>query len=345
MAYNNESDVGVSLGFATDDIAVAGVYQNIASDVLQREDDKISLMSSFMSLLGTYGLIRQWELLDRQTDLNERMVDYSERYLMLAEDNYQDITLDAYTGMRQLFDRFVANFQAFETEFLNFASQDKTYTANYPLHEGRAMAGVGQQYSLLRQRRARQRRRYDRGLCCSEDLTLDIAQAQALTDAAQRGFRYEDEKKMRLDEFFWSKYSTAMQMVENMRANVITGLNGGVANATGAIQAISGVLSQGIQATRGASAAIQDQASFFGTLSNGAFEAIGFSRGRQSVGTNYGPLTSGMTGIGELMGMGSARSGLSQMSSGGIQSGFRAIPDNLSTALGSALGVFGSNTY
>lgn len=344
MAYNDSSDVGVSLGFSTDEVAVAAIYEDIADSILEREDQKIGIMETFMGLLGTYGLIRQYELLERQTDMNERMVDYSERYLELAEDNYTDITLNAYEAQRQLFDRFAATFQGFEEEFLNEASERTEYTADYPLHEGRAMAGVGQQYSLLRQRRARQRSRYDRGLCCSEELLLDISQAQALTDAGQRGFRYEDEKKMRLDEFFWTKYSQAMQLVENMRSNVITGLNGGVANATGAVSAISGVLSQGIQATRGASAAIQDQASFFGTLSNGAFEVIGFGRGRGSVNGNYGPITTGMTSMSTLMGMGSARSGLSQMSSGGISSGFRAVPDNLSVALGNALGVWGNGT-
>lgn len=342
MAYGQNSDFGISIGLSTDDVAVANVFDGTVNDILSRKDEELGIMGTFMSLLGTYALIEQHNLLERQTDLNERMVDYSERYLELAEDNYTEITLDAYRAQRSLFDRFAASpFQDFEEEFLEMATERQEYTPDYALHEGRAVAGVGQQYTLLRQRRARQRRRYNAGLCCHENLMLDIAQANAVVDAQNRGFRYEDEKKMRLDEWYWQHISQAMQVVENMRANVITGLNGGVANATGAVSAISGVLSQGISAARGASAAIQDQASFFGTLSNGIFEAIGFGRGRGSVSGNYGPITTGMVGMRDLMSGGSAMASLSGMNVGGMASGYAPIQDNLSRALNNAINFGG----
>lgn len=338
MAYGQDSDFGISIALSTENVAVAEQFDGTVDDILSRKDEELGIMGSFMTLLGTYALIEQHNLLERQTDMNERMVDYAERYLNLAEDNYTDITVDAYQAQRELFDRFATGpFQGFEEQFMEMATERQEYAPDYALHEGRATAGVGQQYSLLRQRRNRQRRRYNMGACCHENLMLDIAQANAVVDAQNRGFRYEDEKKMRLDEWYWQHISQAMQVVENMRANVVTGLNGGVANATGAVSAISGVLSQGIAATRGASAAIQDQASYFGTLSNGIFESIGFGRGRGSVSGNYGPITSGMTSMRSLMTGGSAMSSLGGMNVGGMATGYAPIQDNLSRALNNAI--------
>lgn len=321
MAYSSGSDVGVCLSFSTDDPAVASAYSSIASRVLRREDSKISLMGTFMGLLGTYALINQYQLLERQTDMNEDMVGYAERYLNLAEDNYSDITLNAYNKMVDLYDHFTTSFQPFEKTFLDQARSVLTYTADYDTAEGRAMAGVGQQYSLVRQRRARQRSRYAVGACCSEDLLLDIAQANALVDASNRGYRYEDEKKLKLDDWYWQHYSQAIQLVENMRANVITGLNGGVAGATQGLGAIAGMMQTANSAVSNMGNAIDNQASFFGTVSNGAFRMMGFNDGRSQVPSGYGPITSALGSTRGGFG-GTALGSLAIAPAGGLNMGY-----------------------
>lgn len=294
MSYSSNSDVGVCLSFSTDNVAVADTYSSIASQAMSREDSKISLMGTFMGLLGTYALIQQYSLLERQTDMNEDMVSYAERYLDLAEDNYSDITLDAYRKQVSLYTKFVDDFEPFEKEFLNEAKSKITYDPDYDSAEGRAMAGVGQQYSLVRQRRNRQRSRYAVGACCSEGLLLDIAQANALVDASNRGYRYEDEKKLKLDDWYWQHYGQAFQLVENMRANVISGINGGAAAATSGVGAIAGMMNSANNTMRNMSDAIGDQSSFFGTMSNGAFKMMGFNAGRSQVPSGYGPITSAL---------------------------------------------------
>lgn len=311
----------LSVGMQTDNIVVAETYQDIVDSILTRKDAEIGIWGTFMNLLGTYAVVQQYDLLERQTDMNERMVDYAERYLELAEDNYQDITLDAYQANRALFDRFVTSFQPFETEFLSEAGTLRTYTPNYAAQQGRATAGVGQQFTMIRQRRARQRNRYAMGECCHENLMLDIAQAGAMSDAMNRGYRFEDEKKLRLDDWYWQHYSQAMQLVENMRSNVITGLNGGVANATGAVSAISGMMSQANAAVRGAGEALQDQASFFGTLANGAFRMSGFAQGQAGVQGMIGNLGAGARG---LFG-GNVSSQVAVQPQGGISTGYNIM--------------------
>lgn len=321
-----ENLTSLAIGMQTDDLTVAEKYEDIVGDILSRKDTELGIWGTFVNLLGVYAVTQQYDLLERQTDLNERTVDYAERYLELAEDNYQDITLDAYQRQSDLYDRFTTLFQGFEQTFLDAASPLREYTPDYATQQGRATAGVGQQFSMIRQRRARQRSRYAAGECCHESLMLDIAQAQAMGDAMNRGYRYEDEKKYRMDEWYWQRFSQAMQMVENMRAGVITGLNGGVANATGAVGAIGSAIGQLSNAVRGASSAMQDQASFFGTLANGAFQYSGFQAGRGSVQGLVSGLSAGARG---LFG-GSAVSDLAIQPAGGISSGYDILNQGLS---------------
>ena len=332
-------DFSIGISLATENVAVASQFHDTVGELLERKDTELGFMGTFMAALGTYGVIQQYQLLERQTDLNERTVDYAERYLQLAERNYDEITLDAYTAQKALFDRFTSQFAPFELEFLNEAKSRLNYEPDYEGQAGRATAGIGQQYTLLRQRRRRQRSKYATGECCHEELMLDIMQATALSDATNRGYRYEDDRKLRLDEWYWQHYSQAIQLVENMRANVITGINSGVANATGAVSAITGMLSQMNAAVRGASDAMQDQASFFGTLSNGAFRMMGFNWGRNSVASGYGPMTRGLFDPLSAVAGGSATGSLNTSSAGGITTGFGNISSTLGNMMRNGLGL------
>lgn len=331
-------DFSIGISLSTENVLVAEQFDSTVGNLLDRKDTELGFMGTFMGLLGTYGVVKQYDLLERQTDLNERMVDYAERYLTLAENNYTDITLNAYNRQTALYDRFLTDFAPFELEFLNEAKSKLDYTPDYAGQAGRATAGIGQQFTTMRQRRARQRSKYATGACCHEDLMIDVMQASALADAMNRGYRYEDDRKLRLDEWYWQHYSQAIQLVENMRANVITGINSGVANATGAVSAITGMLSQMSSATRGLSDAISDQASFFGTLSNGAFRMMGFNWGRHSVAGGYGGITRG--GFDPLASIGNtAASSLAVAPSGGISTGYNNVNSRLGGFMNNVLGI------
>lgn len=249
-----------------------------------------------LGLIGTYGVIAQSQRLDDMVELNERQVVVAERYVGLAEDNYRDVTLETFERQRDLFDRYVTTFQAFEQEFVDEARRLIEYIPRYSVQEGRAVANVGMTFGALRRRRQLQRSRYDCGAHANESLIMDMAEAAAGVDALNRGYRYEDEKKLQLDQWYWSRYTTFGQFVDGMRAHVITGINGGAAGATQGIHAITGAVGQMGQAVQGMTSALGDQASFFGSLSNGAFTQLGFLMGQQSVPTIGSAFTQGPMG-------------------------------------------------
>ncbi|MFV0512503.1 MAG: hypothetical protein ACK5MY_02535 [Jhaorihella sp.] len=319
-----DDDFGIAVSLATDNPLVADTWADAVNDILDRKDTELGYMGILAGLVGTYGLIRQYELMERQVDLNERVVDYTER-------NYDEIALPAYEHNEDLFVRYETDFAPYELEYINEAKSKLEYTPDYEGQAGRAMAGVGEQFTRLRQRRTRQRRKYATGECCSENLLLDVMQAQALAQASNRGYRYEDERKLRLEEWYWSRYASGAQLVETMRANVISGVNSGVANASGAVGQITA-------AARGATDAINTRASFFGTLSNGAFQLAGFDWGRNSIRTGYGPFTGG--GYNPLAMLGnSAMTSLSTTGAGGLSSGFSSINARLGSFFGNGLGM------
>ena len=240
--------------------------------------------AAILSLIGTVGLIRQWDALDRSLDLAERQTDTAEDYYDLSLRNYEEVTIRAFECQKELFDRYTADFADCADIFVALGKDPKEYVAGYALYGGRAAAGVGAQFSRLRQRRQRQRSKYATGACCNENLQLDIAQAVAMTEAKNRGYRYEDQRKIQLDQWYWSKCESVATFVSQMRAHVISGVNSGVANATGSIGAVGGAVGAIGQAGASQQGALENIASFFGSLSNGAFRLAGGFLGYNSIG-------------------------------------------------------------
>jgi hypothetical protein len=232
-----------------------------------------------LGIIGTIGLFRQWDALDRSLDIAERHVAVAEDYYALSERHYEEVALDAYTCQKELFQKYVDDFADCGKLFVDTAKAEVTYTPDFALHEGRAMAGVGAQFSRLRLRRNRQRAKFNTGECCAETLMLDVAQAVALTDAGNAGYVYEDQRRIQLDQWFWARFESAANFISQMRATVVSGVNGGVANTTGAIGAIGGAVGRLGEATRMQQDALNNMASFWGSISNGAFRMMGGMQG------------------------------------------------------------------
>lgn len=250
----------------------------------QADNPVTTAYAAVLGLIGTVGLIRQWNALDRSLDIAERQVDVAEAYYDLAKQNYDEITVEAYTCQKDLFNVYKTDFEAYGKQFVDFAAANKEYTPDYDLYAGRAAAGVGAQFSRLRQRRSRQRSKYATGLCCNENLQLDVAMAMAMTEHTNRGYRYEDQRRIQIDQWYWARCEAAANFVAQMRANIISGVNSGTANAAQGISAVGGAVGRLNEAAGGQQQSLQNIASFFGTLSNGAFGLAGGVLGYNSTG-------------------------------------------------------------
>jgi hypothetical protein len=281
----------------------------VASAYLCVNSERNGFMQTLMGIIGVYGFIRQAQLLERQTDLQEKVVEQGQDYLELAERTFEEVTLDAYRCQKSLFQRFRDMFQRCESEFLEESKRLVEYEPKYKLQEGRALSSVQSAMDRARKRRSRQRGKYATGQCCHEEIWFAMETARLEVDAVNHAYRYEDDKKIRLDDWYWARQSTGAQLVENMRAQVINAVNGGVSNVSGGLASIGGALGELRLGTAGLSGAIRDQASFFGTLSNGAFRAAGFGQGQQA-GAQFGPSS---TWFGQGNGPGGLFSGSQQV--------------------------------
>jgi len=237
-------------------------------------------MSVLAGLIGTYGLIKQYELQKEQMKLAERGVNQAEGYLTLAQNNYSVIALPTFTRQRDLFDRYLNQFSGYEATYLADAFRLKEYCPDYTLQEGRALGRVQAQFDRAALQRRRQTGKYNCGRACHDTTMNSIMLALAKVDAANHAYRYEEQKKQHLDEWYWKRRSDGARIVDSMAGRVVSGIINGVAAATGALNGIGTASSSLRLAGQQAMAAYDNSSDFWGSISNGAFRMAGYGVGR-----------------------------------------------------------------
>ncbi len=231
------------------------------------------------TVIGTYGTIRQFELYERQTGLMERGVNQAQDYLALAQRNYDEIATPTQDRLRALFDRFLSQFSGYEPIYAGEAFRLRDYAPAYAVQEGRTRAAVQARFDRAARTRRRQVGRYSAGRVADDALQFAIATALALTDAANAAYRYEDAKKINLEEWYWSRWGDGLRVVGNMQGNVIGGLTGG-ANVSGAALGRIGDGVRGVGAAMaGVGSAVNMNAQANAALANGAFRSRGYAGG------------------------------------------------------------------
>lgn len=228
-------------------------------------------------LIGTYGLVRQYQLLQKQVDLAERSVDQAEDYLDLATDAYANISIPTFTRQSTQFDRYVSTFAGYEDIYMEDAFRLKEYTPEYDVQMGRTIASVQSTFDKAALQRSRQNGRYNTGRACHDGLWFATMTALAKVDAVNHGYRYEDAKKIQLDGWYWERRSGGARINEAHADRVTGGLNGGAGAVGNGLTSIGQGVQQVQNAQRGVTEAFNNQANFFGSVSNGAFRFVGFN--------------------------------------------------------------------
>lgn len=239
------------------------------------------------TIIGIFAYVKQWEAIKKQIAIAERYVTLAERYYGLAEDNYFQIAKPTWQRQADLFDRYRTDFAHRENEYVAEAFRLKEYEPDHHLWEGRALGVVQSRFDRSIQQRMRQLGKYNRGRACHESLQFAIMRSLATTDAMNHGFRYEEEKKRLLDQWFWARQTAGVKVVETMRGHVISGINGGVAGANSAMQGIGTAVGQFGKATETLMGAWANMADFWGGMGNSAMKMAGYAQGR-SLGMPFG---------------------------------------------------------
>lgn len=226
-------------------------------------------------LIGTYGLIKQNELANKYFDLAREQVDQAQEIVDLSKNNYNQISLPTFTCQKSLFDRYKAEFMGFEGQYLADAFKYDEFAPDYLTQEGRAVANVGAQFDRAQLNRRRSTGKYNSGRSCSDATQFAIEQAKARTAASDFAYRFEEQRKFRFDQWYWSRRSAGASYVDGMRAHVISGVNGGasVANSGfGNIIAASGGRANAFQAIE---SAVSFKGNIFGSIANFGFQNFG----------------------------------------------------------------------
>ena len=234
---------------------------------------------AFKAIGGIFSVVGQFAMVGAAN----RMATVAERSVVLAERNYNEVTVPSWAKLRDYYDRYNANFSGYESTYLAQAQAFITYTPDFAAQQSRATAGVVARCSNVRQRRKRMRTKYGYGLCCHENLLLDINEAAAIVEAVNQGYRFESDRKQHMDEWYWARQSQGMAMVESMRAHAISGLNQGSAQAAAGVSATAAAARSAAAAGQAQMNAWSDFSSWGASMANGAAQYMGFNQGMSMV--------------------------------------------------------------
>ena len=294
---------------------VYDAYVNCLNSTCEQNDSLAAARNLLLGLVGIYGVVRQQQALEDQIRLQERVVGQADCYLDLAKRNYDEvtranyeeivrptfeqITVPAFECQKDLFNRYVGDMRDYEIRFLADAyCEPKSYDPDFCTAQGRAMSTTQAQFDRARQDVGRRRGKFASGRCCSEEIQFSLAAATARVGAANAAYRDEVRLKFEIDQWYFRRRAAAAEFAANTRAQVISGVNGGIAAVnsglsalaqgvsatTSAVGAVGGAVSGLTAAAGGLGDAFGAQGSSFAAISNGAFSFLGYQTTQQSGG-------------------------------------------------------------
>ena len=232
------------------------------------------------TLVGIYSLVKQHQIMQEYLKLAKEQVKQAERYLALAESHYNTIAVPTYRCQKDLFTRYLGKFSGYECSYLEEAFRLKEYDPEYKLQEGRAISTVQHMFDKARLQRRRQVGKYNTGLACHDNSYFTVMQAQAKVSAVNHAYRFEENRKFKLDQWYWQKCTAGIGIVDSMGNRVVSGLNGGASVANQALNSVGNAYGLVQNAFQFVENGYTNLANFWGSVSNTAFQFAGYQYGR-----------------------------------------------------------------
>lgn len=285
------TDVGIVSAADKEAEAYKEIQNKYRTDYLIPRD---RWQSALALLVGVYSLIKQHQIMKEYLNLAKDQVKQAERYLKLAEDHYATISVPTFKCQKKLFERYLTEFSGRENAYLEEAFRLKEYTPEYKLQEGRALATVQMMFDKAALQRRRQIGKYNVGRACHDNTYFAVTMAQAKVAAANHGYRFEEARKFKLDQWYWARQSAGIGIVDSMAGRVVSGLNGGAAVATSGLNAVGGAYGIAQNAFKFVENGYTNLANFWGSVANTAFQYAGYQQGRSQAMPFGGSMGGGM---------------------------------------------------
>lgn len=229
------------------------------------------------ALVGTFSLVKQFELNQRQTVIAENADARAQQYLALTQDSYANITKPIAALDTALFNRFVGSFANYQALYETEAFRLTTYTPDYVMQEGRAISMVQRQFEKAALQRKRQLGKYSTGRARYESVWFSTMTALAKVDAANHAYRFEEARKRYFDSWYWQRQTAGMQAVAHMEADAINALNKGSAVVAQGLNSIGQAEAGLLKTAENVESTLQARSNIWGGIANGAFNFTGYS--------------------------------------------------------------------
>ena len=299
--------MSVSAGLATSLEGAPGKYEAVNNRYIGYLEKRDTWQSIIGAAVAAYGLIKQSELLERSTAVAERAQNMAEAYLTLAQNAYSTIAVPTYTRLAALYDDSLSCFKMVQCLYLQETMRLKEYTPEYDVQMGRTIAIGQHQFDVAARQRSRAIGPYASGRCCDDATRFGIQRATAVAGLINHGYRYEEDKKRKLDAWYFDRQTQGAQFMTQWRGHIIQGLNGGAGIANAGLSSIGSAVNANTTASAGVSKAYGDSATFWSTVAGHGITMAGFdygnnrTRGRSSQtafggGSSYSNLMGGSGG-------------------------------------------------
>lgn len=226
--------------------------------------------------VGTYGLIKQYEMQQDQLALAQAQADQAATLLNLAQSQYSNVAVPAFNRLAATYDRYVTTFAPMEPTFLQFAFNPKQYVIDYTRVTATVSPCVRSEFDKARRAIARAG-----GACgrqaCGTALTLSMAATVTEVDAANDMYRFEEDKKRWYDEFYWKKMTAGVRFASGLEQRAISGVNAAAQGVARAMASLSTSYRIADQATARQMAVLGSMSDYWGGISQGAWKMFGSS--------------------------------------------------------------------
>lgn len=243
-------------------------------------------IASVTASLGTYGVIKQFDINQGMLVLAQNADARAAEYLAITQAAYNNITLPIFNADYTLFNRFLTSFANYQALYETEAFRLITYTADYVMQEGRSLAAVQRQFDKAALQRKRQNGKYNTGRARYESVWFATVTALAKVDMVNHSYRFEEARKRYYDTWYWSRQTAGAHVVQQMEADAISALNHAGAVVAQGLSSIGGAEKALLSAAENHENVMQARSNIWGGIANGSFEKAGYSMGMHAAREN-----------------------------------------------------------
>jgi hypothetical protein len=281
-AYTNALNTHYAV--VTADTAAAAAVQAAAATQYQ------VWLQALTVALGAY---KQYKMYDQMGDMYQAQQGYIEKQRELIDSQYNELSKPQYQKSSDFLWQYA---QPFSKSILETVIKCGIKVCDY-VKDGnsynRAVMKIGPSIARARRRSFAQVGVGQIGLVAENEYRYTELEARLMTKSIAVSERYEDERKLKWEDFYWKKMTTAGQIAHNIMSSGINLINGGSSAMNSVVSAMSDSARVGSAIAGQQATAMQGQINTIGGIGTMVGQYAGQQRGMEFARQLFG--VSGMT--------------------------------------------------